>query len=53
MNMREMQEKIRKIVLFLRYWCLKLLSEILHIARDIPVIGSQCANKQSEDFRSD
>ena len=43
MNIPEMQSKIRKRLLFLRYWCLKLLREILHIATDIPVIGSQCA----------
>ena len=51
MNIPEMQKQIRKSLLFLRYWCLKLLREILHIAKDIPVIGSQCANKQSQDFR--
>ena len=39
--------KNRESFLFLRYWCLKLLREILHIATDIPVIGSHYANKQS------
>ena len=53
MNIPEMHKEIRKSLLFLRYWCLKLLREILHIATDIPVIGRQYANKQSQDFRSD
>ena len=44
---------MRKSVLFLRYWCFNLLREILHIATDIPVIGSQYARKQSQDSRSD
>ena len=34
MNIPEMQSKITKRLLFLRYLCLKLLREILHIATD-------------------
>ena len=38
-------EKSGKSLFFLSYLCLKLLREIVYIATDILVIGSQCAKK--------
>ena len=53
MHISEMQSKIDKKYHFFEKKCLKLLSENLHIATGILVIGSQRVKKQSEDFRCD
>ena len=53
MHISEMQKKSAKSLLFLRYWRLNLLREIVHIATGILVMGSQRINKQSQGYKSD
>ena len=53
MHISEMQEKILKKSFVFEAMALQVVGEIQHVLTGILVIGSQCLNKQRQDFRSD